>query len=113
MGAPSFPYISIGMNIDGQNIFLRAIRNEHKDSEDDGYPFNLPVVRELSTLEFQKSVTYIVGDNGTGKSTLLESIAVLLGLNPEGGSKNFRFSTMPTHSRLTFPHAGPPCREPL
>ena len=97
LGAPSFPYISIGMNIDGQNIFLRAIRNEHKALDDDGYPFNLPVVRELSTLEFHKSVTYIVGDNGSGKSTLLESIAVLLGLNPEGGSKNFRFSTMPTH----------------
>lgn len=98
--APSFPYISICMNIDGQNIFLRAIRNEHKASDTDGYPFNLPVVRELGTLEFHKSVTYIVGDNGSGKSTLLEAMAVLLGLNPEGGSKNFRFITVPTHSRL-------------
>ncbi|MBQ2199328.1 MAG: AAA family ATPase, partial [Bacteroidaceae bacterium] len=88
------------MNIDGQNIFLRAIRNEHKASDDDVYPFNLPVVRELSTLEFHKSVTYIVGENGSGKSTLLEAMAALLGMNPEGGSKNFRFSTMPTHSRL-------------
>lgn len=100
VGAPSFPYITIYMNIDGQNIFLRAIRNEHKASDDDGYPFNLPVVRELSTLEFHKSVTYIVGENGSGKSTLLEAMAALLGMNPEGGSKNFRFSTMPTHSRL-------------
>ena len=88
------------MNIDGQNIFLRAIRNEHVPSADDAYPFNLPIVRNLRTLEFSKSVTYIVGENGSGKSTLLEAIAKLLGLNPEGGSKNFNFRTMETHSTL-------------
>ena len=88
------------MNIDGQNIFLRAIRNEHVPSKDDSYPFNLPIVRNLKTLEFSKSVTYIVGENGSGKSTLLEAIAILLGLNAEGGSKNFNFRTQETHSSL-------------
>lgn len=88
------------MNIDGQNIFLRAIRNEHIPSADDSYPFNLPIVRNLKSLEFSKSVTYIVGENGSGKSTLLEAIANLLGLNAEGGSKNFNFSTQKTHSFL-------------
>lgn len=88
------------MNIDGQNIFLRAIRNEHVPTADDSYPFNLPIVRHLSTLEFSKSVTYIVGENGSGKSTLLEAIANLLGLNAEGGSKNFNFRTNDTHSNL-------------
>ena len=88
------------MNIDGQNIFLRAIRNEHVSSLNDSYPFNLPIVRNLKTLEFSKSVTYIVGENGSGKSTLLEAIANLLGLNAEGGSKNFNFSTQETHSTL-------------
>jgi len=88
------------MNIDGQNIFLRAIRNEHVPTDDDSYPFNLPIVRHLSTLEFSKSVTYIVGENGSGKSTLLEAIANLLGLNAEGGSKNFNFRTNDTHSNL-------------
>ena len=88
------------MNIGGQNIFLRAIRNEHKPSANDTYPFNLPIVRNLKTLEFSKSVTYIVGDNGSGKSTLLEAIANLLGLNAEGGSKNFNFRTKETHSSL-------------
>ena len=88
------------MNIGGQNIFLRAIRNEHVPSPDDSYPFNLPIVRNLKTLEFSKSVTYIVGENGSGKSTLLEAIANLLGLNAEGGSKNFNFRTMETHSSL-------------
>lgn len=88
------------MTIDGQNIFLRAIRNEHVPTADDSYPFNLPIVRHLSTLEFSKSVTYIVGENGSGKSTLLEAIANLLGLNAEGGSKNFNFRTSDTHSNL-------------
>lgn len=88
------------MNIDGQNIFLRAIRNEHIPSADDAYPFNLPIVHNLRTLEFSKSVTYIVGENGSGKSTLLEAIAKLLGLNAEGGSKNFNFRTKETHSTL-------------
>ena len=88
------------MNIDGQNIFLRAIRNEHIPSADDAYPFNLPIVRNLRNLEFSKSVTYIVGENGSGKSTLLEAIAKLLGLNAEGGSKNFNFRTKETHSTL-------------
>lgn len=88
------------MKIDGQNIFLRAIRNEHIFSKNDSYPFNLPIVRNLKTLEFTKSVTYIVGENGSGKSTLLEAIAHLLGLNAEGGSKNFNFRTKDTHSSL-------------
>ena len=88
------------MNIDGQNIFLRAIRNEHVSSLDDTYPFSLPIVRNLKSLEFSKSVTYIVGENGSGKSTLLEAIANLLGLNAEGGSKNFNFRTHDTHSTL-------------
>ena len=88
------------MKINGQNIFLRAIRNEHVPSEDDSYPFNLPIVRNLRTLEFPKSVTYIVGENGSGKSTLLEAIANLLGLNVEGGTKNFNFRTQETHSSL-------------
>ena len=88
------------MNINGQNIFLRAIRNEHVPSADNSYPFNLPIVRNLRTLEFSKSVSYIVGENGSGKSTLLEAIANLLGLNAEGGSKNFNFRTQETHSSL-------------
>ncbi|MFR8976083.1 MAG: AAA family ATPase, partial [Eubacteriales bacterium] len=41
-----------------------------------------------------------VGENGTGKSTLLEAIAVAFGFNAEGGTKNFSFSTNQTHSEL-------------
>lgn len=45
-------------------------------------------------------MTFIVGENGMGKSTLLEAIAVKAGFNAEGGSKNFRFATRETHSPL-------------
>ena len=64
------------------------------------YPFSLPVVKHLETLKFHPDVTYLIGENGTGKSTLLEAIARLLGFNPEGGTKNSLFSTRDTHSVL-------------
>ena len=64
------------------------------------YPFTIPAVRHMGTLSFQQDVTFFVGENGTGKSTLLEAIAVALGMNPEGGSRNFNFATRPSHSLL-------------
>ena len=64
-----------------------------------GYPFSLPAVRGLDQVRFAP-VTVFVGDNGTGKSTLAEALAIGAGLNAEGGSKNLRFTTHPTHSEL-------------
>ena len=69
----------------------------------DCYLARLPVVRYLSQagqLDFTRPVTFLVGENGTGKSTLLEGIAVAYGFNPEGGTRNFNFSTSATHSVL-------------
>jgi predicted ATPase len=66
----------------------------------DAYPFSLPAVRALETLEPHPKVTFFVGENGSGKSTLLEAIAVSMGFNPEGGTKNFRFGTRMSHSAL-------------
>lgn len=67
------------------------------------YLYYLPVIKYLSekpNLTFSSNVTFFVGENGTGKSTLLEAIAVAFGFNAEGGSKNFNFSTNQTHSDL-------------
>jgi len=66
----------------------------------DAYPFSLPAVKTLHSLAFHPKVTFFIGDNGTGKSTLMEAIAVALGLNAEGGSKNFNFATRTSHSDL-------------
>lgn len=69
----------------------------------DTYLYGLPVVKHLSEagkLEFTKPVTFLVGENGIGKSTLVEGIAVCMGFNPEGGTLNFNFSTFDSHSEL-------------
>lgn len=70
------------------------------------YLNGLSVIKHLKQkeeLDFSADVTFFVGENGTGKSTLLEAIAVAYGFNAEGGSKNFTFSTRTTHSEL-FEH---------
>lgn len=64
------------------------------------FPFNLPSIKFLEELAFHPNVTFIVGENGMGKSTLLEAIAISLGFNPEGGSLNFNFATYDSHSPL-------------
>ncbi|MFD7074790.1 AAA family ATPase [Nocardioides sp. NPDC059952] len=67
------------------------------------YPFTLPAVRELAGgdgIELDERVTFLVGDNGTGKSTIIEAIAVASGFNAEGGSVSFRFATRATESSL-------------
>jgi len=71
--------------------------------EQDRYLLGIPAVRHLlerGPLVLTKPVTFLVGENGTGKSTLLEAIAAAYGFNPEGGTKNFRFSTAQSHSEL-------------
>ena len=57
-------------------------------------------LRAMGRLNFTKRVTFLVGENGIGKSTLIEAIAVSQGFNPEGGTINFSFSTEDSHSEL-------------
>ncbi len=67
------------------------------------YLANIPAIRFLGSVEqlsFKKPVTFFVGENGTGKSTILEAIAVASGFNAEGGSRDFSFSTRSSHSEL-------------
>lgn len=67
------------------------------------YLNDLPVVRYLESvplLPFTAPVTFLVGENGTGKSTLIEALAVSWGFNAEGGSRDHMFSTRDSHSEL-------------
>lgn len=54
----------------------------------------------VEKLDFSAPVTFFVGENGSGKSTLLEAMAVACGFNPEGGTRNYAFSTRDSHSDL-------------
>jgi predicted ATPase len=79
--------------------FLRSIRLEASAEAVSHYPFDLPVLAALRArgeLTMDSAVTLFTGDNGTGKSTLIEAIAVAAGYNPEGGSKSFRLPCTPT-----------------
>jgi len=58
--------------------------------EPESYPFCLPFLQKGFELEFDHAVTIIVGENGTGKSTLLEGIAALAGYDEAGGGKGYR-----------------------
>lgn len=81
--------------------FIRSIglKDEHSKKRTE-YPFSLAAVQQLMQIDCHPHVTFFVGENGTGKSTLLEAIAVAFGLNAEGGSKNMHFSTEASHSNL-------------
>ncbi len=87
------------MNTD---LFASQIQIRERVPED-SYLADLPVVRNLSKMgkiEFHAPVTFFVGENGIGKSTLIEAIAVSMGFNPEGGTLNFNFATRDSHSDL-------------
>lgn len=82
--------------------YISEIRID-KPVETDSYIIEIPAIKYLlnnHSLEFNKNITIFVGENGTGKSTLLEAIAAASRLNPEGGSGQHSFSTMDTHSDL-------------
>lgn len=53
------------------------------------YPFTVPAIASLREVTIRKPVVFFVGENGTGKSTLLEAIAIHYGFGGEGGNRNF------------------------
>jgi predicted ATPase len=70
-------------------IHLRSIARKRGRGAADRFPFSVPAVRELASLDFSSPVTFFVGENGSGKSTLLEGVATAAGL-PTVGSVESR-----------------------
>ena len=66
--------------------------------EIDDYVADIKSIRSIDQFTFTKPVTFFCGENGSGKSTLLEALAIKNGLNPEGGTKNYNFSTYDSYS---------------
>ena len=81
-------------------LLLRSIRIDWDTVTPDSYLHSIPAIASADEITLQKPVTFFVGENGTGKSTLLEAAAVASGFNPEGGSRNYSFSTYDSHSEL-------------
>jgi len=82
------------------DLFIRAACMDWDGVRKDSYLWNIPAVAGVDRVDFERPVTCFVGENGSGKSTLLEAMAVSYGFNPEGGTKNYSFSTFDSHSEL-------------
>ena len=67
---------------------------------DSPYAAGIPAIKSTRRLALHPKATFFVGENGTGKSTLLEAIAVADGFNPEGGTRNFNFASRESHADL-------------
>ena len=81
-------------------LFIREAAIDWDVVPRDSYLRNISALKGFSRLAFESNVTFFAGENGTGKSTLLEGIAVAYGFNAEGGTQNYRFSTYQDVSEL-------------
>jgi predicted ATPase len=68
------------------------------------YPFSVPTIASLPEISIHSRIAFFAGENGTGKSTLLEAIAAHYGFGPEGGNRNFSSNTAESN-RSTDPLA--------
>lgn len=67
--------------------FLSRITLDRGRADPRVHPFTMPLIWQLD-LAFTAPVTFLVGENGSGKSTILEAIAWALGFNSQGGAKD-------------------------
>jgi predicted ATPase len=88
------------MSVLSQQFVIRARLRADRPGDPAVFPFTLPAVQALDGLDFHPGVTFLMGENGSGKSTILEALAIALGFNAEGGSRNMAFSTRSSHSAL-------------
>jgi len=80
--------------------FLRRITSDYSGFGLRQYPFNIPALAPGIDLPFTTRVTFLVGENGSGKSTFLEAIAECCGFNPEGGSRDHHRESFADRSEL-------------
>lgn len=81
-------------------LFVNKIRINKDNVDMSKYPFNIKCLNNFDELVLDNPVVFFCGENGTGKSTLIEAIAIALGMNPEGGSNNMQFSNYDDYSEL-------------
>ena len=89
------------MGLDSNLIVKKITLQRDKIESFDRYPFNIEVVKNFEELNIDSPVTFFIGENGVGKSTFIEALAVSLGMPAEGGTENFRYETKNTTSELS------------
>lgn len=82
------------------DLLINGFSINWSDISSNSYLRKIESLKNLNNLFFNKNITIFVGENGSGKSTLLEAIAIAYGFNPEGGTRNYNFSTYNSHSEL-------------
>lgn len=85
---------------DEYNLPILSVDIDWDKIAHDSYLRGITAIKDIERLDFHRNITVFVGENGSGKSTLLEAIAVGYGFNPEGGTRNYNFSTYDSHSEL-------------
>jgi predicted ATPase len=78
----------------------RVLVNPRIEVDREKFPFTLPVFKEFQELQFHEGVTFFVGENGSGKSTMIEAMAILADLPAEGGTREHTYSTHDSHSNF-------------
>ncbi|AOZ94363.1 AAA family ATPase [Paenibacillus crassostreae] len=82
-------------------MFLRSVELlKDKIEQVNQYPFSIPTIQTMGKLILSSNVTFLVGENGTGKSTLLEAIAYQCGFNTAGGGRNNNYQLEASGSAL-------------
>lgn len=82
------------------DLFIQKITIDWNRIDAGSYLRRIEALKDMREMELCMPITFFTGENGSGKSTLLEAIAVAYGFNPEGGTKNYNFSTYDSHSEL-------------
>ena len=77
-------------------VALRAVDDDQRDR----FPFDVPAIRTLTSIEFTTPVTFLVGENGSGKSTFLEAVAGAAGMIAVGSADIERDETLTSVRRL-------------
>lgn len=82
-------------------MYLRSVKMMRERIENlNSYPFSIPSLKNTDLIEFNNPVTFFVGENGSGTSTLLEAISYQCGFNSAGGGRNNQYSVEASTSDL-------------
>ena len=82
------------------DLLLKGVLLDWVKVSEESYLRDIKALYPINKIDFSSPITLFTGENGTGKSTLLQAIAVGCGFNPEGGTRNYSFSTYDIDSEL-------------